>query len=318
MVEYGFEQKSFKTSSSRFIFTFLFLIFLAVWAIFLSPNLAGLLPPGFHKDLLVDFINVGQGDSILIRTPAGKTFLVDGGTVVPLAQAKSEGRELVHYYLRNLGIDYLDGVVVTHPHNDHLGGILPVLKLFKIKQVWDCGADFNTMTFKDYVALCRQKRIPVTVVKSGDVLDWGAELFVQVLHPTEVVKSTEFSDINNMSISLLIRYGKVNLLLAGDIEEKVEIELTRYGDKLKCQIIKVPHHGSDTSIYKPFLKLVAPVWGIIQVGRKNVFKHPRPEMLDLYSKSGIKIYRNDHQGNVRLAVGGRDARDFSFTVDREL
>ncbi|NLI75093.1 MAG: MBL fold metallo-hydrolase [Candidatus Riflebacteria bacterium] len=318
MVEYGFEQKSFQSNSSRFIFIFLFLVFLAVWAVVLSPNLGGLLTPPFHRDLLVDFINVGQGDAILLRTPHGRAFLVDAGTNVPLSQAKSEGRELVHYYLRQLGITRLDGVLVTHPHNDHLGGILPVLKLFRVDHVWECGSDFDTATFKDFGALCQQKRIPRSVAQAGDILDWGEELFVQVLHPVEVVKSQEFSDINNMSVVLLVRYGKVALLLTGDVEEKVQMELTRYGPGLKVQVIKVPHHGSETSIYKPFLDLVAPECGVIQVGRDNPFRHPSPAAISLYGSLGAKIYRNDHQGNIRLAIGGRDPRDFLFKVDRDL
>jgi competence protein ComEC len=258
MADYGFEQRSFQSTAHRFLFIVLFLVCIGVWAVFLSPDLAGLLPPAFHRELLLDFINVGQGDAILVRTPRGRAYLIDAGTNVPLAQARSEGRELVHHYLRREGITRLDGVVVTHPHNDHLGGIPPVLKLLRVDRVWECGSKIDTVTYQDYVSLCQQKRIPRQSVQAGDLLDWGDELFVQVLHPVEVVNSEEYSDLNNMSVTLLMRYGKVTVLLTGDIEEKVEMELTRYGPGLKAQVIKVPHHGSETSLYKPFLELVAP------------------------------------------------------------
>ncbi len=318
MTEYGFEQKSFQTTANRFIFIVLFLACVGVWAVFLSPNLAGLLPPAFHKELLIDFINVGQGDAILVRTPRGRAYLIDAGANVPLSQAKSEGRELVHHYLRREGVSRLDGVVVTHPHNDHLGGFPAVLKLMRVDQVWECGSKIDTVTFQDYVTLCQQKRIPRKVVQAGDLLDWGNELFVQVLHPVAVVNSEEFSDLNNMSVTLLVRYGKVAVLLTGDIEEKAEMELTRYGPGLKVQVLKVPHHGSETSLYKPFLDLVAPEYAIIQVGRNNPFRHPSPSALSLYGGMQTKLYRTDYHGNIRLIIGGRDARDYAFKVDRDM
>ncbi|GAB4279881.1 MAG: hypothetical protein Kow0029_24030 [Candidatus Rifleibacteriota bacterium] len=289
-----------------------------VWAVFLSDDLGGLVQTNLNKDLRLDFVNVGQGDAILVRTPMGKTYLVDAGMNVTLAEARKENRELIQNYLRNLGITRLDGIVITHWHNDHLGGIIPLLRLYDVPQIWECPTDFETDLFRKYEELCSKKRIRRISTKAGDVLEWGNELFVQVLHPDNKSRTHEYSDMNNMSIVLLLRYGKVQTILAGDIEEEGEREVVKYGPAIKSQILKIPHHGSDTSIYSLFIKRVAPEVGIIQVGRNNPFKHPSDKTLLAYGTIGTKIYRTDRHGNIRLFIGGKDEKDYRFEVDRRL
>ncbi|MBI3038201.1 MBL fold metallo-hydrolase [bacterium] len=320
MAHYGFEQKSFQDNKVRFLFVLNFLVVVYVWAIFLSPEHGGFYPDKSHTDLLIDFINIGQGDSILVRTPRGKNFLIDGGTNVPATQARSQNRELVQGYLRKTGVKRIDGIVVTHPHNDHLGGIIQVLKQFKVKKVWENGVVFNTVTYKDYVEICEKKRVPREVVKSGDILDWGDELFVEVLHPNQPLKPRDLSntEMNNSSVALFLRFGLFSILFPGDVEEASEMEISKYGKDLKCQVIKVPHHGSSTSIFKTFLNFVSPEAGVIQVGKDNPFRHPTREMLELYQERGIRVWRNDRHGTVRLTVGGKDPKDFNFMVDRGL
>jgi beta-lactamase superfamily II metal-dependent hydrolase len=318
MVKYGFEQKSFQSKSTNFVFFILLVAALFVWAILLSPDLGGLVEVNYSKNLRVDFVNVGQGDAILIRTPKGKTYLIDGGASMPLAEAKRQKRELIQHYLRDKGITKLDGIVITHWHNDHLGGVVSVLRLFKVDKIWECGSKFETEVFKKYEKWCQKRRVQRLTARAGDVLEWGNELFVQVLHPQKVINSSEFSDTNNMSVTLLVRYGKFQALLCGDIEEDAEREILKYGKGLKSQVIKVPHHGSDTSDFFPFLKTVAPEVAVVHVGRKNPFKHPKKRAIDRYYAVGSKIYRTDKHGNIRLIVGGKDNKDFRFEVDRRL
>jgi competence protein ComEC len=316
MSEYGFEQRSFQTNGIRLIVICLSLAVICVWAIVLSPDHGGFFPATFHKDLRVDFINVGQGDAILVRTPKGKNFLIDGGMSVPPAQAKNENRELVQNYLRRNGIRSLDGIVVTHFHNDHLGGIIPLLKQMKVAQIWDPGNEFSTQTYKDYLELLQKKRIPRKSAKAGDALDWGEEISVVVLHPSHSYQGAEFSTINNTSVTLLIRYGNCSFLTTGDIEEDAQAELAQYGEALRAAVLKIPHHGSDTSLHRTFLDLVSPEYGIIMVGRGNPFGHPKQSMLSLYLQKGVKIFRTDHHGTIRLTMGGKDPKDFSLQVDR--
>ncbi|OQA09363.1 MAG: ComEC family competence protein [bacterium ADurb.Bin374] len=318
MKDYGFEQTSFKSTAMKVWFVVVFLIMVSVWAMVLSPDHGGIGPSAMNPKLRIDFVNVGQGDAILVRTPRGRVYLIDGGMNVSSTQAARENRDLIQNYLRTKRIRRLDGVVVTHNHNDHLGGIIPVLKLLKVDRIWDCGSVSNTQTYKEYAELCEKKRIPRMTAKAGDVLDWGSELFVTVLHPESVSKSQEFSDQNNMSVTLLVRYGKVTTLLCGDIEIAAEEEVARYGDEIRAQVVKIPHHGSDTSINKRFWNFVKPVLGIIQVGRDNPFGHPKPEALDLYRTMRIDLKRTDVNGTVRLLVGGETERDYTVEVDRNL
>ncbi|HOY65393.1 MAG TPA: ComEC/Rec2 family competence protein [Candidatus Ozemobacteraceae bacterium] len=318
MTEYGFEQNSFQSTRIKVAFVTVFLVMISIWAMVLSPDHGGIGPAAMHEKLRMDFVNVGQGDAILIRTPRGRTYLVDGGMNVPSMQATRENRELIQNYLRSKRIRRLDGIVVTHHHNDHLGGINPVLKLIKTDRIWDCGSPANSQTYKEYVDLCEKKRIPRESAKAGDELDWGSELHVSVLHPEAVSKSQGFSDMNNMSVTLLIKYGNVSILLCGDIETEAEQEVARYGASIRAQIVKIPHHGSDTSIDKTFWNLVKPKTGIIQVGRDNPFGHPKIEATDLYRKLGTDLKRTDVNGTVRLEVGGENENDYALEVDRNL
>lgn len=319
MADYGFEQRSFQSTSVVFLFVCLFLAAFFAWGIALSPDLAGFGVAAFKPHLQIDFINVGQGDAMLVHTPAGRKYLIDAGVQVSTAQARQEKRELVHQYLAEKRVTRLDGIVVTHPHNDHLGGIVPVLRLFQVDQIWECGSKIDTVTFQDYQDLCENRRIRRITAKAGDILDWGDELFVQVLHPTGISQSQKFSDLNNMSITLLIRYGKINTLLTGDIEEDAQHDIAEYGRDLGCQIVKIPHHGSDTSLFLPFLKFLKAKVGIIQVGKANPFRHPAEATINLYSAQlGIKLYRNDRNGNIRAIIRGNTEQDFEIEVDRDI
>jgi beta-lactamase superfamily II metal-dependent hydrolase len=318
MTSYGFEQKSFQSRKVNFVFIILLIAVIFVWAIVVSKDLGGLVRVDYHPELRMDFINVGQGDAILLRTPEGRNYLIDGGTNVVLADARRENRELVQNYLRDKGITRLDGIVVTHWHNDHLGGIIPVLRLYDVPQIWEPPGAAPTDAFKKYEEICKQKRIRRTTTRAGDILEWGNELFVQVLHPEKAPDSHSYSDTNNLSIVLLIRYGKVSSLLAGDIEEEPEREILKYGEGIKSQILKIPHHGSDTSVYKRFLQVVAPEAGILMVGNNNKFGHPSDKAMLAYSLLGTKLYRTDRHGNIRLFIGGKDEKDYRIEVDRRL
>lgn len=318
MSEYGFTQKSFTSKRTNFVFILLFVAVVFIWALVFSPDHGGLVSTICDNELRIDFVNVGQGDSMLIRTPMGRAYLVDGGTNVPASQSKRESRELIHNYLRDQGIRKLDGVVVTHWHNDHLGGINQVLSLYPVGQIWEIKSGFSSEMYKSYEEITNRKKIRRITTTDGDILDWGNELFVQVLHPDHKIRGESNTEMNNMSVVLLLRYGHVQMLLTGDIEEDAQREIVKYKNGLKTQIVKVPHHGSNTSEFRPFLKAVSAKTGIIQVGRNNPFKHPSPSVLDLYQELETQVFRNDRHGNIRLFVGGKTIEDYRFEVDRML
>lgn len=318
MSDFGFQQKSFQSRRTSIAFFFMLFAVLLVWTILFSPDLGGFISARPSTELRVDFVNIGQGDGVLVVTPMGRTYLIDGGTHVPSSQARRQNRELMHNYLRDNGITSLDGIVVTHWHNDHIGGINQVLNLYETKKIWEIPGDFTTSAYDSYVRITGERNVERIVVTAGDVLDWGEDIFVQVIHPYREITGNTSTDMNNMSVVLLLRYGEVQVMLTGDIEEEAQREIVKYGDAIKSQIVKVPHHGSTTSDYRPFLNLVSPKYAIIQVGRNNPFRHPSQDVIELYREMGTRIYRNDIHGNIRLFIGGENSEDFRIEVDQRL
>lgn len=318
MGKFGFEQKSFQSKKTNIVFFILLIAVIFVWALLISPDHGGLASVDLSQQLRLDFVNVGQGHAVLIRTPMGQAYLVDGGTNIPYSQARRENRELIQSYLRDLGVRKLDGVVVTHWHNDHLGGINQVLEMYKVDKIWEIPTDFDTEAYRKYEEITARRRVRRITARAGDVLEWGNELFVQVLHPDSGSRGHSFSDQNNMSIVLAIRYGKVQVLLTGDIEQEAQREVVKYGSGLNSQVMQIPHHGANTSDFMPFIEEVSPQVGVIQVGRNNPFNHPSDSILLAYSQLNTNLYRTDRHGNVRLLIGGKTPDDYRFDVDRRL
>ncbi len=313
---YGFKNKAFQSRGKKTLISILLLLTVFAWVLLFLPASGGLIDTSINESLRIDFINVGQGDSILVRTPEGRNYLIDGGMEATILDANKTGRELVQNYLNTMGVKSLDGVIISHWHNDHFGGLLPVIKTFPVKQTWECGTNSEVANYKKYEELCKLKRIKRVTAKSGDVLEWGNEIFVQVINPELYSKTSNYSSLHNSSIVLLIRYGKVQVLLAGDIEEDSERELMKYGEGLRSQILKIPNHGSDASIYEPFLKLVRPKVGIICVGKDNPFRHPAKDALKAYKRLKTKIYRTDESGSISLVIGGKSNNDFKVVLER--
>ncbi len=312
---YGVQEKPFSNQNTRVILAILIVFNLFVFLALLSKNHLGLLPDNLSTDLKIDFVNVGQGDCCVIRTPKGRTFVVDGGTNVSETDAKKAERELIYKYLTRINVNEVDGVVATHWHADDFTGLIPVLKRFKVNTVYETPIGFVNEFYKDFDEACKKNDIKRITVRAGNVLEWGDELFVQVLNPEDIYGSANHSEINNDSIVLLIRYGKVQVLLCADIQEDAEREILKYNEGIKSQIIKIPDHGADQSAYKPFFKIVGAADGIISVGANNKFKYPSDKSLELFEELGMKIYRTDRNGNIHLSIGGKDEKDYTISVD---
>ncbi len=318
METYGFDQKPFSKQSSKLILMVLIILNILLLLTLFSKNHFGLLPERYYPELIIHFVNVGQGDCCVIQTPKGRTFVVDGGTNVSEKDAKKEGRELICDYLSKIGIDNIDGIVATHWHVDDFSGLIPVLKRFKVNTVYETPIGFINEFYNDFDEACKKNNLKRITVRSGNVLEWGDELFVQVLNPEDIYGSTNHSEINNDSIVLLIRYGKVQVLLCADIQEEAEREILKYNEGIKSQIIKIPDHGAERSIYKPFFKMVGASDGVISVGNKNKFNYPSDKAIDCFDELGMKIYRTDRNGNIVLKIGGKDEKDYSFKVERSI
>jgi competence protein ComEC len=258
-------------------------------------------------EMRVVFLDVGQGDSTFIRTPAGKTILVDGGGTPSWSKLSYDpGREEIVPFLRREGVKALDFVVISHPHGDHIGGFLEVFRRIPVRNLLDPGLDHDEPEYPALLKLAREKKTNYEVVGEGDVLNWDPALRVEVLAPS---RDFEFTHLNDNSVVLKITYGEVSFLLTGDVEKEGEARLVKkHKNDLRADVLKVAHHGSRTSTTPRFIDAVRPKTAVISCGRNNLFKHPHPEVVSRLQSRGIKTYRTDLDGDVEIRTNGKHYR----------
>lgn len=275
--------------------------------------------PG-EKQLVVHFIDVGQGDSILVQTPGGKNMLVDtGGWPGELETGEGAGEKVVVPYLRRLGVRHLDVLVLTHPHEDHAGGMKAVVEAFPVDLVLvsPVGGTGNhpassrqqnndgvPLAYKATIAGLAARGVPVKAVAAGDRLHLDPALEIRVLGPPRPLLTGTRSDLNNASVVLRVQYGEKVLLLTGDMEVEAQQALINRGVDPGCSVLKIPHHGSRYQL-STFLERARPEVAVISVGRHNNFGHPAPETLEHLARLPVKVYRTDLDGAVILRTDGK-------------
>ena len=257
------------------------------------------------KLLTVTFLDVGQGDSILIESPSGRTALIDGGGRAYTGKEDPAGRSIVVPFLRKHGINNLDLVVLTHPHDDHVGGLSYVLEKIKVNQVIDSGQPHTSPGFKRFLKVIEAKHIPYKIGRAGQILDLGGGVIGYILHPSEPLIEGTVSDLNNNSIVIKLVYGKTSFLLVGDIAFEGEERLISKFN-LKSDVLKVGHHGSKTSTSDGFLGAAKPRYGVISVGARNKFGHPNPKTLGRLDGAGVNVFRTDLKGAVIIKSDGQN------------
>jgi len=235
------------------------------------------------------FIDVGQGDSILIKT-AEKNILIDGG---------DRGNTVVNY-LRNQGVSSLDLVIGTHPHADHIGGLINVMDAIPVREIIDTGVAHTTITFEDYLDVIDAKDIIFTEGRAGMTRNLGGGAEMEIIHPT----SPSSSHLNNASIVCRVTFGEVSFMFTGDAEQAAEKKILNRGYELNSDILKVGHHGSNTSTTSSFLSAVSPSTAIIKCGSGNTYGHPHEETLARLTNAGVDIYRTDTQGTIVITTDG--------------
>jgi competence protein ComEC len=260
-------------------------------------------------DLTVTCVDVGQGDSILIESPSGKKVLIDGGgrqegSVSDPDRDDMTGRSIVVPFLRKKGINELDLVVLTHPHEDHVGGLPYVLDKLKVDMVLESGQTHTSRSYYRFLKLIEQKHIPYMLARAGQVIDLGAGVKGYVLNPSDPFISGTISDLNNNSVVIRLVYGRTSFLLMGDAAFEAEDRMLSSGLSLKSDVLKVGHHGSRTSTSDSFLDAVRPRYAVISVGARNKFGHPSQETLERLSSYGIKVFRTDLSGAVIFKSDG--------------
>jgi len=248
--------------------------------------------------LHVSFLDVGQGDAILIQK-GNQQVLVDGGSS-PQALALELG-DRMPFWDRTIEL-----IILTHPHDDHLTGLVEVLQRYKVEQVLYPDLDYKSPLYDEWLNLIKEKDIEYTLAEAGQVIDLGDGVVIKVLNlQTPLLSSTE-SDIDNNGVVLRLSLGRVSFLLTADIGWEAEFTLISEQAELASTVLKVAHHGSDTSTTPEFLALINPQVAVISVGKDNPFGHPSDEVLKrLEEKLGAEnVYRTDEQGTIEFITDG--------------
>lgn len=257
-------------------------------------------PPVIPEDssFEIHFIDVGQGDCSLILCD-GKSMLIDGG--------ESSESSKVYAYLKAHGIDHLDYMVATHAHSDHIGGLSGALNYASVGTAFCSVTEYDSKTFSSMVKYLNNQGLTITVPNAGKTFSLGSAT-VQILGPQR-----SYDDPNDMSVVLKVTYGETSFLFTGDAERTAEADILDAGYDLSATVLKVGHHGSDTSTSYPFLREIMPEYAVIQVGKDNSYGHPTEDTLSRLRDADVKVYRNDLQGTV---ICTSDGKSVTFSTEK--
>jgi len=239
------------------------------------------------------FLDVGQGDSCLFLLPDGTSMLIDAGP--------RSAKDAVVNSLKESGIEKIDYLVFTHPHEDHIGGGVAVLEEFDVGQIYMPRTSHTTKTYEDLLLAIKDKGLSITEAKAGKTVVDTTDLKAFFLGPTK-----NYEDLNNCSAVLCLTYGKVTFILTGDAESEAEKDMLVAARVPDADVLKVGHHGSATSTSDEFLDAIDPEVAVISVGKDNSYGHPAQKILDRLAKAGVDVYRTDLHGTVTLTTNGRD------------
>ena len=248
--------------------------------------------------LAVHYIDVGQADCALLEC-GGEFMLIDGGNV--------EDSSLVVSYLEKQGVQELALVVCSHAHEDHVGGLPGVLAVYPTKAVWSPTKTYSSKCFDDFLYYTDQQGLSITIPKAGDSFSLGTAQ-ITVLGPV-----TSYAEPNNTSIILMVQFGENRFLFTGDMEVEAENDMLDAGAKVKADVLKVGHHGSNTSTGYRFLYEVDPAYAVISVGEDNSYGHPHEEPMSRLHDADVIIYRTDEMGTI-LTIS--DGKNISFSWEK--
>ncbi len=272
------------------------LLFLTLSLLFSSCTSPAETPPVEEEKstLQITYLDVGQGDCTFFLLPNGETMLIDAG---------NQGDEqTIIQYIQKQDVTALDYVIATHPHADHIGGMAEVIRTFDVKNVYMPKRAHTSETFENLLDTIAEKDLTIQTAKAGKVLFDEDELKAEFLAPV----GDNYSNLNNYSAVLRLTYNEKHFLFMGDAEQEVENELLESGQDLSADVLKVGHHGSDTSSSKGFLEAVRPSFAVISVGVENSYGHPDPVTLTTLQELQADIWRTDEKGTVIVICDGEN------------
>lgn len=248
-----------------------------------------------HRKLTFAMLDIGQGDSLFIESPTGTQILVDAG---PPRKILSQLSRVMSPFDRTI-----DGIIITNPDADHIGGFSDVLKVYKVGSVFEPGTINDSKTYQNLETEIKNKNIPKILAKRGMRLDIGGGAGIDILFPDRDVL---LWDSNDGSVVSRLSFGNTSVMLTGDSTVKTEKIILEENSKSQLQstILKIGHHGSRTSTSREFVDAISPMFALISDGKDNKYGHPHKETLDTLAQFGAKIFRTDLQGTIIMKSDG--------------
>lgn len=242
--------------------------------------------------ITVDFIDVGQGDAILVTSSNGAAMLIDAGD-------NSDENRIVEY-LTNKGIKKLDYVIGTHPHADHIGGLDAVIRNFDVGDIYMPKKSHTTKTFKDVLVAVKERGYSIQTAKAGVRFELEPGVDVQMVAPI----ADTYENLNDYSAVVRLSCGNISFLFTGDAEKISEYEMLESQYSLSSTVLKVGHHGSVTSTSDEFLEQVNPKYAVISSGKENEYGHPHKEIIEKLKQANIEYYNTQTSGTIRVITDG--------------
>lgn len=245
-----------------------------------------------NRNLIVKVYNIGQGDSIFIRTPDNYKILIDGGP----------NNKVVDYLNKELGLNdrELDLLVLTHPQADHMYGLIETIKKFNVKKLITSDVKNNTSMYKLWIDTLNNSHLKPQFVFAGESITLSDQVKMQIVWPVEAKPRS--TDLNDACVVIKLTYGNFDMLLTGDADQRVQ---PYSGNLSHIEVLKVPHHGSKTALNEQFLQELAPDQSVISVGQRNQYGHPAEVLLKLLNSNSNKVFRTDQNGTVTFVSDGR-------------
>ena len=301
--------KAHKNSRGKKLLAVVLLVLVVIGGavfVYAAGWLGGFKVAQYNKDDLgVFFIDVGQGDAILIRSPDGRFMMIDAGA--------GKSADLLVKTLKSYGVKTLDYFVLTHPDEDHVGGAAAILESFDVKAVLASDAGAATKVWRDTVAAIEEEGCAFLTVSAGNVYRFFENCDFKILGPVDVEAA---SDVNNQSVVLRLDYGKTSFLFTGDAgKEEEQSMLERFDAKeFSADVLKLGHHGSSSSSGQAFLSAVNPRFAVVSCGKNNAYGHPHASVLGALSERNVKVLRTDESGTVILQSDQENVEITSFII----
>jgi len=244
----------------------------------------------------VVFFDVGQGDAFLINLPGNNEILIDGG---PGNKILYKLGEYLPIYNQDIEL-----MVLTHPHADHLDGLVEVLKRYKVKKVLLTGVKYNSIIYDEFLKIISEQEIEILNAGLLGEINLDKENLLEIIYPWENFSGRKFKNQNDNSIVLKLKTASKSFLFTGDMEMNIENNILKHVNNkvLKVDILKVGHHGSKTSSGKDFIDIVKPDIGIISCGENNKFGHPSLRTVRRLEREGVEVLRTDELGNIVVKI----------------